>query len=884
METSLYRYILNHSTRQQVTLTIMAVVSFPFLYMFYELPKKIVNGAIQGKKIAFPVEILGFHFTQFQYLTLLCSAFLILIFVNQGFKYVINVSRGLTGERMLRRLRYDLYARVLRFPLPAFRKKSAGTIINMINTEVEPLGGFIGDAFSVPVFQGGTLLVILGFLMYQSPMIGLAAIAMYPVQFVIIPRLQRKVNQLAKQRVRLVRTMSDRIGETVSGIGEIRAHGTARLELAGFSEQLGSIFWVRFRIYLWKFVIKFVNNSISQLGPFFFYSIGGYLVITGQLEIGTLVAALGAQKDLSAPWKELLTYYQAQQDARIKFEQVVEQFDIPGMAEYDSITAEPDFDQRFEGEVAAANLAFVDESGTALVEGASFRFPVGRHVAIVGDTSSGKDTLARLIARQYMWTAGTLRIGEANLAQLSEPLIGRRIGYVGEGAYLFSASVRENLFYSLKQRPVTPRPEEETEAAARAKVHKESLASGNSTDDADADWLDFQAVGVASEAELVQRAIEALSIVDMEGDIYRLGIRGRIDATARPELAERFLAARAALRERLKDPDIAPLVEVFDENRYNANATLGENLLFGTPVGDAFNMERLAENPYVLGVLDKAGLTSDLLDAGRRVAQTMAELFADLAPGHDFFEQFSFIHSDDLPEFQAMLNRVERLGIAGVTAEDRTMLLSLPFRVIEARHRLDVIDAKMQERVLEARRLFAAELPEQLKGAVEFFDSSKWNTAATIQDNILFGKIAYGQAQGADRVQALIGEVIEALELRRAVMEVGLDYQVGVGGSRLSTPQRQKLGIARAIIKRPDLLVLGEALSVFDSPTQARILSALRTEFKGRGLVVTLELVEAAKGFETILEMRDGRIVRQSNSDTAADDARQGAPAMSPAD
>ncbi len=52
--------------------------------------------------------------------------FLVLIFINQGFKYVINVSRGLTGERMLRRLRYELYARVLRFPLPAFRKKSLG--------------------------------------------------------------------------------------------------------------------------------------------------------------------------------------------------------------------------------------------------------------------------------------------------------------------------------------------------------------------------------------------------------------------------------------------------------------------------------------------------------------------------------------------------------------------------------------------------------------------------------------------------------------------------------------------------------------------------------------------------------------------------------------
>ncbi len=123
-------------------------------------------------------------------------------------------------------------------------------------------------------------------------------------------------------------------------------------------------------------------------------------MITGKLEIGTLVAVLGAQKDLAAPWKELLAYYQQQQDARIKYEQVIEQFDTAGHGRHESITAEPDCGQPFEGEVAAANLAFVDESGHALVEGASFRFHIGRHVAIVGDGTSGKDTLALLLARQ----------------------------------------------------------------------------------------------------------------------------------------------------------------------------------------------------------------------------------------------------------------------------------------------------------------------------------------------------------------------------------------------------------------------------------------------------------------------------------------------------
>ena len=318
MEPTVYKYIIRYSMRQQVVLIALAGLSFPFLYFFYELPKMIVNGAISGKAGPFPVEIFGLELGQPAYLLGLCGLFLVLVLINQSFKYVINVYKGLTGERMLRRLRYELYSRIVRFPLPTFRKMSQGEIIPMITAEVEPLGGFIGDAFSLPAFQGGQLLVILGFLFIQNPIMAAAAVALYPLQVYIIPRLQKRVNLLGKERVRLVRKLSDRIGETVQGVQEIHAHDTSNLEMADFSDRLGTIFGIRYKIYRQKFVIKFINNFIQQLGPFFFYSIGGYLVITGGLDIGTLMAAIAAHKDLAGPWKELLTYYQMKEDARIK--------------------------------------------------------------------------------------------------------------------------------------------------------------------------------------------------------------------------------------------------------------------------------------------------------------------------------------------------------------------------------------------------------------------------------------------------------------------------------------------------------------------------------------------------------------------------------------
>ena len=97
MEKSIFKYILKYSSRQQIMLTIMAALSFPVLYIFYELPKQIINGAIQGNPEEFPQRAelfginLGFEVGHVNWLIILCLIFLGLVIINQAFKYVINV-------------------------------------------------------------------------------------------------------------------------------------------------------------------------------------------------------------------------------------------------------------------------------------------------------------------------------------------------------------------------------------------------------------------------------------------------------------------------------------------------------------------------------------------------------------------------------------------------------------------------------------------------------------------------------------------------------------------------------------------------------------------------------------------------------------------------
>jgi putative ABC transport system ATP-binding protein len=862
LEPTIYRFILKYSLRPQILLLLFTLASFPFLYLSLNLPKTIINHAIR-EDAKFPQPILGIEFDRIPYLMVLCAIFLLLVFVNGAFKYYINTFKGQMGERMLRRFRYQMYQRLLRFPLGYFQKMSSAQIIPMITVECEQLGGFIGDAFVLPLFQGGQLLTIIVFMFMQDYVLGAAAIALYPIQGYMIPRLQRKVNQLGKQRVRTVRQVADRVQESTAGIVEIQANDTVKLQLTDFAHILGFIYEIRFEIYRRKFFVKFLNNFIGQLTPFFFYSIGGYLVIRGNLSFGALVAVLAAYKDLASPWKELLDFYQNKENSRITYDQIVEQFQPAGMADARLLLEEPESIPPLRGDLVVANLSLAEDDRSRVVDNVSFTMPIDEHVAMIGQSDSGKNELALLLARLMQPTGGGVTIGGFALAELPVAVIGRRMGYVGATPYLFTGTLRENLLLGLRHRPIRPAEYDDGIARRRQRQLMEAQRSGNIDFDLHADWIDYAAAGAADAEGLSRRVAELLARLDFEEDVYGFGLRWRIDPPEYPELAERLLEARRALTQRLSDEGITKLVETYDPGRYNTNASVAENLLFGTPIGPAFDFEALADNTYVQTVLDKVGLTDDLVEAGREVATTMTEMFAGLPPGHEFFEQFSFINAHELPEFSAIVAALDGGGSKALSPEQRQKLLSLPFKLVAARHRLGVLDDAMQQRLLEARRVFRSDLPAPMREEIEFFDPARYNAAASLQDNILFGKIAYGEADAPTQIPVVLREVLDSLSLRPAVIDVGLEYHVGTGGARLSPAQRQRAAIGRALLKRPDLMILNEATAALDGPTQAKVTDGVRQEMAGRGLIWVLHRASLARNFDRVLVMSGGKLQEQ---------------------
>jgi putative ABC transport system ATP-binding protein len=864
LEPSIFKYILQHTSRAQIYLILMTAASMPLVYITLEIPKLIINNAIGGVNL--PDSVLGFEVDQISYLLFLSVSYLVLVLVGGGLKYVINVYRGVLGERMLRRFRFLIYSRILRFPLPHFKRLSQAEIIPMITAETEPLGGFIGDAFALPAFQGGLLLTYLSFIFVQDPLLGAASVVLYPVQIYLIPKLQKKVNALAKRRVQTVRKLADGVGESVLGITEIHANDTSSFEKARISDKLATIYSIRLEIYKRKFFIKFLNNFLGQVTPFFFYAVGGYFVINGELSLGALVAVLAAYKDIGPPWSELLKFYQITEDVRVKYAQIIEQFQPENMLALELQGQVPETIEPISGKLVSTNLTYTEDQVVKLVDDANFHVDLDTHTSAVGVTGSGKDEIARLIARLIAPSAGRITLNEESLELLPESVLGRRTAYVGTNAHIFSGTVFDNVVYGLKHLPLTEPEYDEEQAKQRAFEVKEAKAAGTSVDNVDANWIDYQAAGVGGGDQLNERVFEIFKVTDLEQDIYKLGLNGTIAADDRhSDLVNRVLEARAALHKRLADPKIKNLVESFDRNHYNTNMSVAENLLFGTAIDASFDVENLSHNPQVIKVLEHCGLIPEFLSIGRKIADVMLELFADVPSDSELFGQFSFISADDLPVFHGLLNRTEEGKLDDLPDEDRVMLLSLPFKLIPARHRLGLLDNSMRERLVKARGALYSELGENNE-YVSFFDPDKFNPVITIQDNILFGRLAYGQARAQSQVGDLIRETVETMDLRHEIMKAGLEYDVGIGGSRLALAQRQKLAIARGLIKNPDVLILNEATSSLDPAAESQIIENLRVHLQGKGFVAVLSRVELAQRFEFTMVLENGKVVEQGTS------------------
>ena len=362
------------------------------------------------------------------------------------------------------------------------------------------------------------------------------------------------------------------------------------------------------------------------------------------------------------------------------------------------------------------------------------------------------------------------------------------------------------------------------------------------------------------------RLREVLTVVDLEGDVYRLGLRSRMSDDQIENLSTRVLEARDNFRERLAKSQSEHYVEMFDPDRYVVNASVMENLIFGVADNDALN-GRLEDHPYLASVIAETGLETKLLDMGKKVAETLIELFGDLAPNNPLLERMELMAPDEMETYRAIVRRVGGSVDATLDPADQQALMRLAFGYVEPRQRHGLLDETLQAEIIRARKIFGENLPADLRGTIEFYQTGVVNPAATVQDNVLFGRIVDTYAEAGDRVNALLRETMDTLELTGAIIELGLAFDIGSGAKRLSLSQQQKLALGRAIMKRPDVLVVNRALAALDANAQDAMVTRVLDYSRAEGgphfaMFWVLSHPGAGQWFDQVLTFENGRIAK----------------------
>jgi putative ABC transport system ATP-binding protein len=893
MDKSLLRYIWRHTRKQQIWVLAVVVVSMLPYFLAFDLPKRIINGPIQGSGFEQPdsrqaflafdyklpltdwsVNFDGISLDRLTSLMALSGVFLLLVVINGLFKFYINTYKGRLGERLLRRIRYELVDRILRFPPSYVKQVHSSELSTIVRDEVEPFGGFTGDAFVQPTLLGGQAIAALSFIFLQSMWLGTIAGVMVALQVGIIPKMRKRLIELGRRRQITARHFAGRVGEIVDGVGAIHAYDTSNYERADIAQRLGLIYKIRYDLYRWKFFVKFFNNFLSQLTPFLFYSIGGYFALRGSLDVGQLVAVINAYKDLPGPLKELIDWDQSRQDVQVKYEQVLEQFEPQHMLDPALLAVALTSAQAHVGMLQAQNVTLLDGSGAKVLENVSLKLIPGETVAVIDNHGGGGELLAEAFGRQNWPASGKVTVGDTDILELPDSVVGRSISYVSADGYFFHASLKDNLIYGLKHAPTNSVNYSGREAAQRRWDMREAQLVDNSDLDLNADWLDRRATSVLNgkPGDLRDSIIGALDAVQLTHDVLELALHSIVDPLEYPDLTERVVELRLALREELRTLGLSNLVVHFDPSSYNTEATVGENLLFGTlrPVADMPVFTHKSD--YFYSVLERAGLLSLFYEMGFMIAENLVEIFAGLPADHPFFQQLDVLTADDVVYYQQILQRLQGRSKPAPTEEEQRAMIRLSFNYVEPRYRLGVLTDEVMDKIVSSRDQFHDNLSPDLRNSIERYDPHRYMASATLRENVIFGKLVH-RNPGA---LAKFREIAQRLSIQKGLSDrflaLGLEFDVGSGGRRLTIAQRHKLNLARALVRRCDYYIFNKPLPGLDRRAQEEIvrdvLAFLQQQDNDPTIMWVLSNTSLSKNFDRVVVFDNGSVVADGSFET----------------
>jgi ATP-binding cassette, subfamily B, bacterial len=420
--------------------------------------------------------------------------------------YIQAWSSARIGQGLILNLRTEVFRNIQQQPLAFFTRAQTGSLVSRLNTDVVGAQQAVTSLLTTTLSTILTLGLVVAALFVLSWQISIVALVVVPIFLAPAKVIGKRLQRLAREQMQLDAELGSIMNERFNVAGAIlsKLYGRPDEEASLFDGRAGRVRDIAVMSNVYGRLLPVSIAMLASLMTALIYGLGGSLVISGSLKIGTLVAMALLITRLYGPINSLTNVQVNYLTALVSFDRVFEVLDLKPLIR-DLPTAKDvavgqigggsapliEFDHvsfRYPSakDVSLASLESIalpapersDEDSWVLKD-VSFLAPGGKLTALVGPSGAGKTTITHLVPRLYDPGKGTVRVGDYDIRDITLKSLHAAIGVVPQEAHLFHDTIRANLLYA---RPdATERDLREACEAARIWDLLSSLPNGLDT-------------------------------------------------------------------------------------------------------------------------------------------------------------------------------------------------------------------------------------------------------------------------------------------------------------------------------------------------------------------------------------------------------------------
>lgn len=360
------------------------------------------------------------------------------------FSYLTSYSMHWVGNKVVNDLRYELFSKIMFFPLSFFQTNATGKIMSHFLNDIQMVQNATSTAIKNGVRSFFEAIFLIGFAFFQNWKLALLMLVVGPVMAFTIRKMGKAIKTASMSIQQEMGSISAMLQQDLIGIREIKAFNAEAIEVNRFKTRLDACFTYIMRNVHIDALLPAIIECIAMFGGAIAFYVAIKQVLSGSITPGQLSSFLAAVLLAYQPLKRLINVY-----AEIKYGLAAAQriFDVIDTKQAVIQTSNPVTLHSFNDELAFKNVSFSYDTIPVLTD-VNFTIKRGECIGIIGASGSGKSTLCDLIMGFIYPTAGTILIDQHNLGVISPVSLRTLIGYVGQQPFLFNDTVAANVAYA----------------------------------------------------------------------------------------------------------------------------------------------------------------------------------------------------------------------------------------------------------------------------------------------------------------------------------------------------------------------------------------------------------------------------------------------------